>query len=232
MSISYAQQTIDAPNPFRQYAQRDRLKKSIALASALANGTKILDYGCGSGTFVERLVNLNVNAVGYEPIMKERANSNLPIYSQLGDLGDLGPYGLVTLLETIEHLSDGELDVFVDTCDRLLLPRNGRILITAPIEIGPALLLKEFSRYLSSVQGTKFRAARSEYSARELLMAAFIGIPARRTEHIKVSHKGFDFRRSIRYLRGKGLRVKILSYGPLPIKTWYGNSQVFLLASR
>jgi hypothetical protein len=30
-------------------------------------------------------------------------------------------------------------------------------------------------------------------------------------------HKGFDFRELIRFIRSKGLEIKVLDYGPLPV---------------
>jgi hypothetical protein len=71
-----------------------------------------------------------------------------------------------------------------------------------------------------------------EHGLFELLGAGLFGIPARRAADIKSSHKGFDFRQAIRDVRAQGWDVSILGYGPLPIRTWYGNSQFYLWATR
>lgn len=227
---SYACQTIDSPNPFARFAHRSRLRKSLALAlSRIGPGSKVLDYGCGSGIFVSALLALNSDAVGYEPFKEERCKPALPVFSRLQDVEALGPYDVITLLETIEHLHDHEIDEFLRLSERVLRPGAG-VLISAPIEIGPALLLKELSRYLRAPSG-RLRGP-FDHSAGELLKAAFLGISARRAENIKIAHRGFDFRRAIEYIREKGWRVQVLSHGPLPIGGWYGNSQVFLWASR
>ncbi len=229
MPISYARLTIDSPNPLARYAHRTRLRKSLALALPRIGTGKVLDFGCGSGAFVSAVLALKKDIVGYEPFMHERSASGLPIYSRMEDVEALGPYTLVTLFETIEHLHDEEIDTFLQTCQNLL-GINGVILISAPIEIGPALLLKELNRYLRTPRSLRRECL--EHSAADLLKASFLGVPPSRTWNLKASHKGFDFRQTIRYLEDKGWRVEMLSHSPLPIGTWYGNSQVFLSARR
>jgi len=229
MPISYARLTIDSPNPIARYAHRSRLRKSLALALARIGTGKVLDYGCGSGAFISAVLDLKKDIVGYEPFMQERSAPDLPIYSRIEDVKALGPYTLVTLFETIEHLQDEELDAFLRTC-RDLLSRDGIILISAPIEIGPALLLKELNRYLRTPRA--LRPECLEHTASELLRASLFGVPPSRTRNVKASHKGFDFRRTILHLEDRGWNVQMLSQSPLPIGTWYGNSQVFLSARR
>jgi SAM-dependent methyltransferase len=222
---SYDEQTINSLNPLARFAHRHRVKKSIELTLPLLENGTVLDYGCGSGVFVGALQALRPGcAVGYEPFMKERSQGNLPVYSKLEDVEKLGPYKLITLFETIEHLSKEEIDNFLGVCERLL-PTAGGILISGPIEIGPALFLKELNRYISSFK-------LSDMSLMEILKAGLLGIPARRASNIKISHKGFDFRSAISYLNSRGWSTKILLYGPLPIGTWYGNSQVYLWANK
>jgi SAM-dependent methyltransferase len=231
MHTSYARQTLDSPNPFARYAHRSRLRKSVALtlAKMVPGAGKILDYGCGSGTLVFALRNLDYDAVGYEPFMEERVAPGLPIYRSTEEVVALGPYSVITLFETIEHLHDWEIDAFLEFSQRTLCGGGG-ILISAPVEIGPALLLKELSRNVHPNLRWPL-PHRFGHPLGELLKAALLGVAAVRAENIKISHKGFDFRRAIKRLREKGWLVRALAYGPLPIGTWYGNSQVFLWVS-
>lgn len=229
MPATYARLTIDSPNPLARYAHRVRLQKSLALALGRTGSAKVLDYGCGSGAFVSAVLGLKKEIVGYEPFMEERSAPRLPIYSSMADVEARGPYTLVTLFETIEHLHDQEIDAFLRSCDSVLSSTGG-ILISAPIEMGPALLLKELNRYLRTPR--ELRPECLEHSAAELLKASIFGVSPERTRGIKGSHKGFDFRQTIRYLEDKGWNVTTLSHSPLPIGTWYGNSQVFLWARR
>jgi cyclopropane fatty-acyl-phospholipid synthase-like methyltransferase len=222
---SYAAQTVDSPNPVARYAHRSRLKRSLALTLAHLGEGMLLDYGCGSGAFLAQVLSRRPGrALGYEPYMVERVGKHLPIHGTLAPIESSAPYALITLFETIEHLTDAELEAFLSLCSRLLTASGG-ILISAPIEIGPALILKELNRSV-------LRLRLPEHHALEFIRASLFGIPARRAPDIKTSHRGFDFRRAREVLARLGWRTRILSYGPLPLVGWYGNSQVYMWAHR
>jgi len=225
MPLSYADQTIDSPNPFARYAHRGRLQRALNLALPRIGTSKLLDYGCGSGAFIAELRALKKDAVGYEPFMNERSAPGLPIYSNIDEVSSLGPYGLITLFETIEHLENRQIDEFLATC-RKLLSGSGTVLLSAPIEIGPGLLLKEFNRYMRQPRHSRHCG----YSWSELLKASLFGIAPEREPGILSNHKGFDFRQVIRCLESRGWCTEILVCSPLPIGMWYGNSQVFFSA--
>jgi 2-polyprenyl-3-methyl-5-hydroxy-6-metoxy-1,4-benzoquinol methylase len=222
---NYDAQTINARNPLARFAHRNRIRRSLALALARMGSGKLLDYGCGSGVFVSEVVARHPGcAVGYEPYMTERARASLPIFDSRAEVELYGPYNLITLFETIEHLSEEELGSFLELAERVLTPRGG-ILISAPIEIGPALIFKDLNRFA-------LRRKQSEHRLLELLKAAILGIPARRAENLKTSHRGFDFRRVRNDLRTRGWETEVVAYGPLPSGSWYGNSQVYLWCYR
>ncbi|MBC7957619.1 MAG: methyltransferase domain-containing protein [Cytophagales bacterium] len=225
MNIPYDKQTVDSPNPLARYAHRSRIKNSVRLALSRLSGGKVLDYGCGSGVFISTLNSLRPQcAVGYEPYMADRRSDALPIYSRIGDVEATGPFSLITLFETIEHLSEQETTAFLRTCDRVLSPAGG-VLVSGPIEIGPALIAKELSRSLRQFE-------LPDYGLGEFLKASVLGVPGARADNIKTSHKGFDFRRAMAFIKTSGWRVEVLEFGPLPIGTWYGNSQVYLWLTR
>ncbi|HTH62094.1 MAG TPA: methyltransferase domain-containing protein [Paraburkholderia sp.] len=228
VQLSYDRQTLNAVNPLARYAHRHRLRTSIKLASQKYRSGLILDYGCGSGAFVaEMCKRLPGVAVGYEPYMTEVNSNDIRIYRSQADLLRGGPYGMVTLFETIEHLTMDELVEFLTICRQILSPsadQSGGILISGPIEVGPALVLKEFNRSV-------MRLRKPEHGLLEFLNASVLGVAAHRAPDIKCSHKGFDFRVAIQTLRDLGWHVDVLAYGPLPTNTWYGNSQFYLWAS-
>jgi 2-polyprenyl-3-methyl-5-hydroxy-6-metoxy-1,4-benzoquinol methylase len=222
---TYDAQTINARNPIARFAHRNRIARSLSLSLPLLGDGKLLDYGCGSGVLVAALLDKRPGcAVGYEPFMTERVQGEIPIFKTHEEVERQGPFQLITLFETIEHLSSEELDTFLQFSASVLAPSGG-ILISGPIEIGPAVIVKDLNRFA-------LRGKPSEHGTVELLKAALLGIPARRAENIKNSHRGFDFRKARRDLLQRGWLTDVLSYGPMPIRTWYGNSQVYLWAHR
>lgn len=158
---------------------------------------------------------------GYEPFNEERCAENLPIFSDYNELIKLAPFATITVFEVLEHLQWKEISIILSRF-KDILAENGKVYISVPIEIGPAIILKEINRKRS---GGSF-----QYNLFEFIGAAFLGIPGYREDpdYDFMSHKGFDFRQLIHFCRARGWKVKILGYGPMPMPTWYGNSQVFL----
>ena len=220
MKVEYSSQTVNHPNPIARFAHRHRNRKSILLANNLvkSNSKIIVDYGCGKGVFVDSLRRGGFKfAYGYEPYMEQAIDRSYIVKDK--KLIPTGNVELVTLFETIEHLDTDELDSFFDFC-RLCLNESGKILISAPLEIGPAVILKDIVRSILFKRPL-------EYSFIELLKCGLFGMSIERSKNIKHSHKGFDFRKIITLIRKRYGKVKVLGYGPLPINTWYGNSQVY-----
>lgn len=223
--VSYDKQTINTPNPIARYAHRNRLKRIVSIVTSQADINKVLDYGCGSGVFIKAIQGANgIEAIGYEPFMTERVDADSPIFKDFACVAAAGPFDIITIFETVEHLDDREFREFLARADKLLTEK-GKILFSAPIEIGPALIMKEFNRCI-------LHRRWPENSVTELFLASLFGVAAKRTENIKCSHKGFDFRQTIRFLEGQYGPITIASYGPLPIGTWYGNSQVYFWLTR
>jgi hypothetical protein len=104
---------------------------------------------------------------------------------------------------------------------RKVLTPEGRLLMSIPIEIGPAVLAKEISRCI-------LHRRHLEMSVSELLKAAILGIPARPAEDRKGSHRDFDWR-NIRKILAEIFPCEHIEFSPLPMRTWYGQSQVFMV---
>ena len=225
MDVSYEKQTVDNPNPIARFAHRTRLKKSKRLLMPLLGASAVLlDYGCGQGKFLHDIAieikeeKPGVVLLGYDPYMSAQYDD----FRIVSDPTAIAPQSItiLTCLEVCEHLTDSETREFVDFALHALAP-NGRMLVTVPIMTGPPVLVKELSRSIL------FRR-RSDMTGSELLKAAFLGIPARRADDIKASHRGFDWRVTRRTLLENFRCIKI-EYSPLPFKNPYAQSQVMML---
>ena len=238
----YDDNTINSRNCFARYAHRSRHRKYIELVEVRLKSAqaisecrcpaahthgKVLDYGCGTGVFVAKLGEIYPNVYGYEPFMTERHEMDLPIFADYGEVLRLAPYRIITVFEVMEHLQQADLDIILKRCDELLIP-GGEMIISVPIEMGPAVLLKALKRSQVDQFG--------KYGFLELVKIAGLAIPGQRSlpndAGIIESHKGFDFRWLVDYMRSAGWDVGIADYGPLPIKCWYGNSQVYMVAKK
>lgn len=231
-TVDYRAQTLDTPNPIARYAHRQRYRASFARVAGarptddaeraggggVRQGGTVLDYGCGQGDFLHELAELrpDLTLLGFDPESGHVADR----YTPVDDMAAVpsGSVDMVCCFETLEHLYPDEIASFAAEATRVLAP-GGEVTISVPVIGGPTLLLKEANRALL------FRR-RSDYSARELLAASLTGRPAPRPSDIRVSHKGFDFRRLLDVL-GDRFTVVDTSYTPFPALPWWLNSQVF-----
>lgn len=222
--VPYEQQTVDNPNPIARFAHRTRMKKSKRLVEPfLTESATLLDYGCGQGRFLHDLSVMlpanrsQVSLLGYDPFLSSQFDG----YRIVSDPNEIPTESVdvLTCLEVCEHLTDSELQEFVDFAARVTA-QDGTILVSVPIEMGPVVLAKELSR------AVLFRR-RPDMTAAELMNSAFRGIPPRRAEDRKSSHRGFDWR-ALQETLEKTFTCEHLEFSPLPYDNWYGQSQVFM----
>ncbi len=220
--VSYDRQTINSPNPLARYAHRSRVARSVALADKdLPQSGVVVDFGAGTGLFLSTLGDKRADATLYaiEPYMPAASDPRIhyiPDFDKLTVSPDL-----ITAFETCEHLSDADAVRFLSNARDALKPA-GKLIVSVPIMIGGALLMKELNRSIL------FRR-KSDYSASELA-AGVMGRSVARPEDRNPTHKGFDFR----WLRGLirerfVIETEILSPLPLP---WWANSQVFFICRK
>jgi 2-polyprenyl-3-methyl-5-hydroxy-6-metoxy-1,4-benzoquinol methylase len=104
---------------------------------------RILDYGCGPGYLVEKLLNTGVPCEGVDasPESVERINRRFapnPLWGGAKNLtDDRLPYNdnafdAIICVETIEHVLPSKIDVFVRELRRILKPGGGWLFITTP----------------------------------------------------------------------------------------------------
>jgi 2-polyprenyl-3-methyl-5-hydroxy-6-metoxy-1,4-benzoquinol methylase len=101
-------------------------------------GMSVLDFGCGEGVFLEKLISAGYKGFGIDPsaelIALARKNSATPAHYSIGGVAELqsyddGQFDLVTAINVIGYFTDPEEKSFYGEIARILKP--GGSLITA-----------------------------------------------------------------------------------------------------
>lgn len=204
----YARKQIYCPSAVVAWSHGARFRLAARLA-ARAGGGRLLDYGCGDGTFIALTHGTFREAVGADLDAGQLAECRRRLGDLTGvefvttaDLDGSRPFDVVTCMEVLEHCTDDERTRVLDRLARLVAD-DGVVVMSVPIEIGPALLGKQMFRALAAWRGHGDYRHRETYSARELL-AAVLGRTdlARAVYHVETErgpytyrgHKGFDWR--------------------------------------
>ncbi len=218
----------------------------FALACRLSKhgGGRLLDYGCGDGTFiamihgsVDECLGVDVDAVQIDECT--RRLGGLPgvrfaLTTAFHGAHHAGAWTTVTCMEVLEHCLEPERLRVIDDLASLVHP-NGTVIVSVPIEVGPTIVGKQCARALAGLRGLGDYAHRERYTPRELVRAA-AGLTIRRPSYAVdgyryYGHKGFDYRQ----LEGElARRLQILArhFTPLPMLGPLLNSQVWYICSR
>jgi SAM-dependent methyltransferase len=194
------------------WSHQRRFQIGLDLARSVA-GKKLLDYGCGDGTFLAMLMatpHRPVVAVGVEIDERLVADCGKRLGSQPGlqfihfraltDASQMARYDAIFCMEVLEHVV--EVEPMLQMFDRLLAP-GGQLFISVPVETGLPLLVKQVARRIAGWRGLGDYPGTSPYSTSELLKSLCPGS----RQHIQRpihhhgdggafhDHKGFNWRR-------------------------------------
>jgi SAM-dependent methyltransferase len=247
-SGDYARKQIYCPDRVVAWSHGSRFARAGVLA-AEKRGGRLLDFGCGDGTFLALTHGTFRSAVGADVDLDQLEECR----RRLGTLEGVrfvatsaldgsehdAAYDVVTCMEVLEHCPDEErrrvLDLLVRLCGA-----DGRIIISVPIEIGPALAGKQLFRALAAARGLGDYRHRETYSPVELARAV-LGRPAlARAQYVVASaggerrycgHKGFDWRHLQAELRER-LTIDRRLFTPLGALGPLLNSQVWFVCSK
>jgi len=185
----YAAKQIYSKDRLVAWSHRRRFETGLRLASVF-RGRRILDYGCGDGTFLAMLWAADARpaaAVGAEIDDKQVDDCRARLgeltgvtFEHIDDLdGDAhkGVYDGVVCMEVLEHVV--ELDAIIDRLYRVLAD-DGTLIVSVPVEIGPALLVKQAARRVAGWRGIGDYPGTSPYTLREYVAGVFAG----RAQHI------------------------------------------------
>jgi ubiquinone/menaquinone biosynthesis C-methylase UbiE len=194
------------------YPHRKR-SRDLATICQRYFGKKTLDIGCGDLYFDKDIIPQQNSFVGCDlgwedSLRKAKANIeefNWENVEVTQSVGEYLPYRsqifeLVLCFETLEHVDDEEK--VLEEINRVT-SEDAILVVSAPIEFGLMLILKEIFRELVSspiYRGSHSKAVRKErYSLKEILAAGVFGKPdlVQRVPH---AHKGYDYRRTLELL--------------------------------
>jgi SAM-dependent methyltransferase len=190
---SIAQSNVDGHYARKQIFSRDRLVRwshrrrfltALSVAEEFA-GARILDFGCGDGTFLGlamRARGAPALAVGAELSRADvedcrrrfhhQARLDFVTVDELSSGAHAGKYDAVFCLEVLEHLVNWEPEI--ELLGSLLADR-GKLVISVPVEIGPSLVVKQLVRRIAGWRGVGHYPGTTSYSPGELLSSVFAG---------------------------------------------------------
>lgn len=207
----YAKKQLACKDRLISWSHRSRFRTGLRLAKKFGHG-RLLDYGCGDGTFVAMLAGGLDNSVteivgveiddGQVADCQHRLGSlHRTVFKRIDQIDtgiDAGTFQTVFCMEVLEHVVQQEM--VVARLERLL-SSNGKLVISVPIETGFPLLVKQAVRRVAGWRNMgdyKFSASYTlgEYRA-SLLAGANQHIPRLELGADSGSpyfdHKGFNW---------------------------------------
>lgn len=224
----------------RRFAEARRVVQPYA-------GRPLLDYGCGDGTFLALVHDLFPRAVGAEidpglvagarERFGEMEGLSFIHADEVAALPDAS-FGVVTCMEVLEHCT-AEAAEGVIAQMRRLVARDGVVIVSVPVETGPALLVKQAARAVAGLRGVSGYQDRERYAPGELARMVFAGArtaidrpvyETRRpdgTPNRYHGHKGFNWRLLAARLE-RDFHLRDVRFSPLPVLRGLLNSQVWM----
>src|SRR5437660_631775 len=157
----YARKQIYCPSRVVAWSHGSRFDLARRLVAPYRGG-RLLDYGCGDGTFVAMVHTEFSETVGLDvdPGLIAECEARLGHLPgvRFGLTRDLdrgaapGSWDVITCMEVLEHCLEPERRRVLDELSKLARPA-GRIVISVPIEIGPSLAAKQLARALAGLRG-------------------------------------------------------------------------------
>ena len=248
---TYSGRQLFGPLGMLRWSHGSRFRVARRLVEPLA-GARLLDYGCGDGTFLALVRDLFPSAVGVEadPALAAEASTRFAgepglrfVHTAALTNEPDGGFGAAVCMEVLEHCTLPVVDAVVADLRRLVAP-GGTVVVSVPVETGPTLLGKQLVRALAARRGMEGYAERETYTAAEMARMLFAGsdAPVRRPVYhtrfasgepnVYHGHKGFNWR-ALRSRLQTDFVVRHTLFSPLRFAGPLLNSQAwFVLTPR
>jgi len=243
---AYARKQLYCKDRIVAWSHGSRFRTGRRLAVAFA-GARLLDYGCGDGTFLAMVHDLFPEAVGADLDPKQTADcarrfASLPGLSFVltEDLPAHNTrFDLIFCMEVLEHCTDDVRPQVLRDLQRLV-SSHGTVIVSVPIEIGPSLVGKQIVRTIAGWRKLGDYQYRETYTWRELSKMVFAGagtaidrpvfradlIPGRPT--FFHGHKGFNWRALARQMQ-ENFHVEQVLFSPLSWLRGFFSSQAWFI---
>jgi len=243
-SGDYARKQIYCPSRVVAWSHGSRFDLARTLVAPRAGG-RLLDYGCGDGTFVAMVHADFRETLGADVDRGQLRECALRLgdlpgvrFAMTRDIDGAGTWDVVTCMEVLEHCLEDERRRVLDELARLAAP-GGLVVISVPIEVGPSLAGKQLFRALAGLRRLGDYAHRERYTPIEMIRSIFgAAVPRVRVEregpegrYAYYGHKGFDYRDLERELAERMTIVRRL-FTPLPLAGPFMNSQAWFVCVR
>lgn len=244
----YAQKQLLSRNPLVRWSHGRRFTLASRLAAPFA-GRRLLDYGCGDGTFLALVRDLFPEAAGADVDADQIADcaarfAGVPGVSflttdRLDAPAHLGRYDIVVCMEVLEHCPDDVQPRVLDQIRQVMAP-GGTLVISVPLEIGVPLVAKQSARALIALSGRREYATRERYRVSEIarLVAAgadtvfpreeYAGAPRDGRPTRFTGHKGFNWRALEKTIAAR-FAIERRLFSPMPLLGALLNSQVWFV---
>jgi 2-polyprenyl-3-methyl-5-hydroxy-6-metoxy-1,4-benzoquinol methylase len=247
----YAQKQLLSRSALVRWSHGSRFNLARDLVAPVA-GRRLLDYGCGDGTFLALVQDLFPDALGADIDGDQIADcavrfASLPgitflTTDRLAGSSHAGRYEVVVCMEVLEHCPDDVQPRVLDQIRDVTAP-GGMVVVSVPIEIGLPLVAKQSARALVALSGRREYGTRERYSLAELARLVMAGPDTvfPREEYAGAAgdgrttrftgHKGFNWRALERAIAAR-LTIERWLFSPLPMLGSLLNSQVWFVCRR
>jgi SAM-dependent methyltransferase len=243
----YARKQIYCPSRVVAWSHGSRFDLARKLVAPRAGG-RLLDYGCGDGTFVAMVHADFTETLGADVDRRQLVEcavrlGHLPgvrfaLTRDLARTESATRWDVVTCMEVLEHCLEPERRRVLDELSQLVAP-GGIVVISVPIEVGPSVAGKQFFRAMAGIRGLGDYQHRERYTPIEMIRSV-VGASIARVPleghgpdgpYAYYGHKGFDFR-DLEHELAERMTIVQRLFTPLPLFGPLLNSQAWYVCTR